>query len=550
MRRLSLILLSSILPVLAFLTPGRCPAAGVTIITHGFDSDVNGWVTAMAEAIPNYRSFPGTNYTMYTITLTVDGNGDYYFQSARTKGSPSVTDSGEVIVKLDWSQMAGSPTDVVDPFNDDTSTHTVASVASYVLLQTNTIADLNGHALVEYPIHLIGHSRGGSLMNEISRVLGTNGIWIDHLTTLDPHPLNNDGNDDPGFFPTDASASETWANVLFRDNYWQNFSTGLSDLVDPDGEFAAGAYNRQLYNLSGGYGSTDSISPYHSNVHLWYYGTIDWNTPVTYDYPADDDTATIDASMRTSWWVGYEQAGTNAGFEYSLIGGGNRLSTDQPLGPGFPAIDAGFNQNWDLGAGTSANRSLLPSNNGTWPNIIRLNVTGSNVVTAGNAIYTTLYYQYAGRSNVTVSIYFDRDFNPYNTNGTLVLQEQVVNTGSGSVNYYSNLGLPTTNVPPGVYAIYGKITDGVHARYLYASQLVQIISSQPPVLDIATLNGTQFLIGVTGVSGQTVVLQTSTNLASWLPLATNTLATAGWIYTNNPPASPAQKFYRAILTGQ
>jgi hypothetical protein len=307
-------LFASLLFLLGVAMPRRMEAAGVTMITHGYDSDANGWVAAMADSITNYYFFPGASFTTYEVTLTTDGT-DYYYQWARDSGgAPSNTDSGEIIIKLDWSQMSGTDNPFDDPY--DTSTYIVAGVASRVLLQTNAISELNGHALAEYPIHLVGHSRGGSLMNQLSQILGTNGVWVDHLTTLDPHPLNNDGNDDP-LFPTDASASNTWQTVLFHHNYWQNLDP--DDLLDPIGETVAGAYNRHLTNLLEGYNDTDSISPYHSNVHLWYYGTINWDTPATYDY--DEDTATIDAAMRTSWWAGYEQEGTNAGFEYTLIGG-------------------------------------------------------------------------------------------------------------------------------------------------------------------------------------------------------------------------------------
>jgi hypothetical protein len=520
-----------------------CPmiAAGVTIITHGFESDTSypEWVTVMADGIPNYfqTRFPGLDGTCSTYKLSITAtNGSFaYSPPIRTNGSPPwATASGEIIIELDWSEISG---DLEDTY---ASTYNVADFVAQVLMATNSFPELNGHPAIEFPIHLVGHSRGGSLMAQLSYDLGTNGIWTDHLTTLDPYPLNNDGNTDPAV-EVDAPAQYTYSTVLFADNYWQDLGVGVY-FGDPDGEPVAGAYVRELDKLDGGYWNVSEVdAPDHSNVHLWYHGTVYLETPTS------DTSATITSTERGDWWVSDEKKGTNAGFAYSLIGGGDRMGTNQPLGLGYPAVVDGYNQWWDLGAGTSSNRTGLPSNSGMFPNLIKFDVTGTNMVTAGQMIYTTLYYQYAGTSNATLSIYFDTDLNPYNTNSTLILQQKVPSTGAGLVNAYTNLGLATTNVPPGVYAIYGKISDGTHTRYLYAPESVEIVANPQPVLGIAQVSDTQLVIGVTGLSGQKVVLQSSTDLRNWLPVATNTLASSSWTFTNNAPQDFAQQFYRTVL---
>ena len=245
-------------------------------------------------------------------------------------------------------------------------------------MNTNFIKELGGHALVEFPLHLVGHSRGGSLMSQISLLLGTNGIWVDQLSTLDPHPLNNDGFDlDFLLYPAVDAPVHTYQNVLFHDN---DFGT-INPLVH--GESVAGAHVRQLTVLEGGYTDAESQAPYHSDVHLWYQGTVDLNTPAS--YLEDGNTITITPAIRTNWWEAYENEGFNAGFYYSLIGRGDRLRADEPLGPSQPAIRDGYNQWWDLGAGVSSNRTVLPSNNGDWPNLIRLERLDTNQVTQGQS---------------------------------------------------------------------------------------------------------------------------------------------------------------------
>jgi len=317
-------------------------------------------------------------------------------------------------------------------------------------------------------------------------------------------------------------------------------------LFVPNGEPVFGAYIRQLSNLSGGYSSS------HSDVHLWYQGTIQWTQPVSNSVATDGPGgSSIGASQRQTWWSAYENFGAKAGLYYSLIGGGDRLSTDQPLGGGFPMIRNGYNQWWDLGAGISSNRITIATNLGNWPNVIKFNRLDTNQVAQGQTTPVKFYYQWAKPSTniATVSIYLDDDLNPLNTNQTLLAQIPVPANATNVSSLATNVTLYASNAAPGMHALMAKISGGGTSRLLYAPEFVQVVvpARTPPTLDIAQLNATQYLIGVNGVQGETVVLQESTNLQSWLPLVTNVLQTNRWVYTNSTAAGIVEHFYRALV---
>jgi hypothetical protein len=439
---------------------------------------------------------------------------------------PTTTDSGELFIKLDWRQIA----------DNSTSTFQVAALFTPVLLQTNFISELGGRAIAELPLHLIGHSRGGSLMCELSRLLGTNGVWVDHLTTLDPHPLNNDGFHDIIYTVVDAPA-RTYDNVLFHDNYFQR----LDSIVK--GETVAGSYTRQLTNLDGGY-PPQTLSSSHSDVHLWYHGTVDTNTP------ASDTVSTITVSERQAWWNTNENSGARAGFFYSLLAAGDRLSTNQPAGPSASRIRDGYNQRWNLGViGITNNRTALPANNGSWPNIITANLLGTNLVAFGQSNMVVLNHQWAltSATNAAVSVYLDGDANPFNGNEQFIRQTTVSATGSNQVGTI-NLSAEwrATNASPGIHSLFVKIDGGGKSRYLYAPERITILSSfQAPSLTIAPAAPGSVRVDIHGLAGQRVFLQSSSNLFQWQTIATNWLSSTQATYLEN--LVPSKRFYRAIV---
>jgi hypothetical protein len=505
-------------------------AAGVTIITHGLNGDTDSWIRAMADAIRRYPQYLGTNFTIYRMSVTSQNGlvGPLTVSAQKLAGgNPLESQAGEIIVTLDWRTVANG-----NSFN----TVEIAAAVIPHLLETNFIAELNGRALAELPLHLIGHSRGGSLACEMSRLPGENGVWVDHLTTLDPHPLNNDGFFDvPLYFDVDAPAN-TYENVLFHDNYFQT----LGGLVV--GESVAGAYIRKLTTLSGGY--SEFFTGSHSDVHLWYHGTIDFNLPTS------DSEAWITQSERNAWWTDAEGAGVFAGFYFSSIGAGDRFSTNRPAGAGTSMIADGFNQRWNFGAGSSENRTVLAINTLEWPNIIKLSLTGTNRIVQGQTNSVSAYIQ-ASRvlgSDAKLGVFLDSDFNPWNGNERLLnevflSQSPTHQIGLGTLSFTAS----ETNSGPGVHAVFGRITGGGKTRFLYAPELLTVFSSAEPLqLKIVGGGGLQPRVDVIGQPGQRFILENSSDLQAWQSLSTNWLTAEVWSYLDTRPANQT-RFYRAML---
>jgi len=484
----------------------------VTLITHGNGGTTTNWVTGMGNAL---AARIGGNVPIYRVDVTngAGGYGAYLYSAAG--GNPLTTASGEIIIKLDWGSLA----------NGSHTTYSVANVVAQALTNASLIPQLNGHALAEFPLHIMGHSRGGSLVCELSQRLGEQGIWVDQVTTLDAHPISGD------------APVRGYENVLFADSCYQ--TEGFPVVVT--GESIPNAHWRRQTVISGGY-----PFPYdgHSDVHLWYHGTIDLGT----DIGNNDPGIAITASMRNSWWTTNEWRGTNAGFIYSRLGGGDRFSALLPNGANSTAINAGLNRNFEIGAGSATNRTMLMFNQGDWPNVIRLDLASTNPVAQDGQADLQIYYQWARDAGqfMNVEVWRDADQNPLNGNEQLLLAGTASGTTATNV-IAGDISVPLdpTNVPVGTYRLFVKLGAGGNSRVLYAPERLTVTASQTaPVLDIAS-DGSVVLIGVNGVAGQRIVVSETADFEGWLPVATNILETSHWQLTR--PATDTNLFFRARL---
>jgi hypothetical protein len=394
--------------------------AGVTVLIHGFGGNISGWVRSAADAIA--RRTDGTA-SEYVMTVSKSSKNKLYVSSFQLESGPQLSDntSGEAIVKLDWSAVGSGKY----------STLQVGSVVASYLMQRHG----SMRALAELPIHLIGHSRGASMVSAISRNLGARGIWVDQNTYLDPHPV--DGINDMAGVNFGDQPMVVYDNVLFADNYWR--SDGDVNNLDPDGESVPGAYNLDLNNIV----QTNYVGSAHMAVTAYYHGTIDPSADTNGDHP-----------VIGAWYGDSPQmpARDQTGFAFSRIGHLQR-----------PADGVTSN------LGGEASRVAAGQVGRQWGNLANMRVLQGSPLTLGDRA-TLRFVRQDRDGGDTLTVFLDTDSNPYN--GTVkTLRRMSMDKASSAT--AARLSISTSGLSAGTYYVGAQIADANgHLRFSYTGPLV------------------------------------------------------------------------------
>lgn len=451
------------LPVLSQGTDFAETEKSVTILVHGWNPDDSqpGWMNAMRDSLISRTGGEGQSGT-----ITVTGSAG----SLTATCDPWTFNSsinGDIVILVNWTAVANHLNTGV------TAQEVAAAVAPKIYQSQNSQRPLS-----ELPIHLIGHSRGGGMVYELARLLGRQGVEVDQVTALDPHPLTSA---DPQPLTGDVidTPIDVYENVLFSDVYRQNIEY-------PTGEYVSGAYNRLWESLSGGYhdetGYTYNIGletynfSDHLNTILMYHGTIDLKTPT------ENGEATLEQTERDNWFNDYENEGANTGFYYSRNIWGDRESNDVPVSGG-DAVKDGYHNDALLG-GNGA-RATLDWTNAVWPNLLTVEIKrdgtalekGFQEVNVDEDLDISYTYRSYSQSS-TINFIVDDDRNPYNNGkGTAVtVIANASHTATGSTITQSSLAwTPSQSQSSGSFYILAKINTGTHARYMYLPYKIDVV---------------------------------------------------------------------------
>jgi hypothetical protein len=111
---------------------------------------------------------------------------------------------------------------------------------------------------------------------------------------------------------------------------------------------------------------------------------------------------------------------------------------------------------------------------------------------------------------------------------------------------FGNLNYTFTPQQQGAFWVEAEVQwrDG---RRAFAVSSVNVSTNPPPFLSGPARSGSKFFFTLTGIPQATYVVQSSTNLATWQPIVTNTLPPAGALQiTDSLAGSFSRRFYRAV----
>jgi hypothetical protein len=403
---------------------------GVTLITHGFNSNANGWVTQMGNQIAQMSGALSAQPIYKMVVDDAANNGNLTVTTQRLGPTLADASSREIIVLLDWSDMAGK---LFGGYNLPTAT--VANAVAAKLLGSFSIPDL-ATPLAALPMHFIGHSRGASVISEIARGLGQRGVWVDQVTYLDPHPV--DGINDPLGLNFRDAPMRVYENVQYADDFWRTDGPTSFDFT---GEAVDGAYNLQLTESVLG---SDGSSNDHSNVHTWYHGTI--------GPPFSDSDGDVNP-IPSGWYT---------------------TSTTPDMGPrdvvGWRASRIAHGPRFAEGLKSPTNRTavtLSASGASVWDNVQISGLLSDQTLTAGTNLPVNVQFEdrdaaSGGDRDATLTIGLDRDDNPFNG----VFSASSVQTSTlGSDTFAGSI---STAAIAGAFRVYAKIGNGINTRYYYA----------------------------------------------------------------------------------
>lgn len=288
-------------------------AGTVTFVTHGMDSNAKTWVREMCMAMHQYQRNLGFENDVFYVELprqnSVQTLPQFIVQPLTTT---STNQDRNVIIAFDWSYYATSFLKITVDFN----TVDVAPLPAYFLRKNDPLPGFPD-PLVESPLHLVGHSRGGSLLSGVCDILARVGIPVAHLTTLDPraHPVSLD------------VRPHVATNVLFADNYFQTYDTITF------GDRLEGAYNRQPI-LWDSYLAVNppvpTVNDGHEAVHNWYHRTIG-ELPIVGN--------AVMQGFYSQWFTPDDMGGTRTGYYFAFCPFGVRpLDGFRSRRLGYPSL--------------------------------------------------------------------------------------------------------------------------------------------------------------------------------------------------------------------